>query len=104
MSASAYAADNTPEQVTIAIADWTADGVNFKAVKSCNKASTSNACVLHISPANPAQLTDAKRKELLKNVGYIYPKPTVGNKTITFLASRKPTVAMTFDVVGGIGQ
>ena len=104
VSASAYAADNTPEQIKIEIADWVADGVNFKAEKACSKASTSTACVLHLSLANPATLTDAKRKELLKNVGYIYPKPTVGNQTITFLASRKPTVALTFDVVGGIGQ
>lgn len=92
---------DTPVQVSIAVSDWTASGVNWTASKSCTKASTADWCVLKLVPVNPDPLTAANLKTLQKNVSYLYPNPTVGNGTLTFLAATKPTIALTFDVVGG---
>lgn len=98
---SALQAIDTPVQVSIAVNDWTGSGANWTATKSCSKATTDAWCVLRLSPVNPSTLTAANLKTLQKNVSYLYPKPTVGAGTITFLASVKPTIALTFDVVGG---
>ena len=92
---------DTPVQISIAVNDWTASGGNWCASKSCSKASTADWCVLKLIPVNPSTLTAANLKTLQKNVSYLYPNPTVGNGTITFLAATKPTIALTFDVVGG---
>lgn len=92
---------DTPVQVSIAVSDWTASGVNWTATKACSKASTADWCVLKLVPVNPDPQTAANLKALQKNVSYLYPNPTVGNGTITFLAATKPTIALTFDVVGG---
>lgn len=92
---------DTPVQVSIAVNDWTASGVNWTATKACAKASTADWCVLKLVPVNPEPQTAANLKALQKNVSYLYPNPTVGNGTLTFLAATKPTIALTFDVVGG---
>lgn len=92
---------DTPVQVSIAVSDWTASGVNWTATKACAKASTADWCVLKLVPVNPEPQTAANLKALQKNVSYLYPNPTVGNGTLTFLAATKPTIALTFDVVGG---
>lgn len=92
---------DTPVQVSVAVNDWTASGSNWTASKACSKASTADWCVLKLIPVNPTTLTAANLKTLQKNVSYLYPNPTVGNGTITFLAATKPTIALTFDVVGG---
>lgn len=92
---------DTPVQVSIAVNDWTASGVNWTASKACAKASTADWCVLKLVPVNPDPQTAANLKALQKNVSYLYPNPTVGNGTLTFLAATKPTIALTFDVVGG---
>ena len=92
---------DTPVQVSIAVSDWTASGVNWTATKGCAKASTADWCVLKLVPVNPEPQTAANLKALQKNVSYLYPNPTVGNGTLTFLAATKPTIALTFDVVGG---
>lgn len=92
---------DTPVQVSIAVSDWTASGVNWTATKACSKASTADWCVLKLVPVNPDPQTAANLKALQKNVSYLYPNPTVGNGTLTFLAATKPTIALTFDVVGG---
>ena len=92
---------DTPVQVSIAVNDWAASGANWTVTKACSKASTADWCVLRLIPVNPSSLTAANLKALQKNVSYLYPNPTVGNGTITFLAATKPTIALTFDVVGG---
>ena len=92
---------NTSERISIAISDWTASGSNFTCTKSCSKASTADDCVLRLVPVNPGTLTAAQLKLLHKNVAFLYPQPTVGDGTITFLASTQPTIALSFDVVGG---
>lgn len=92
---------DTPVQVSIAVNDWTASGGNWTASKACSKASTADWCVLKLIPVNPSPLTAENLKALQKNVSYLYPNPTVGNGTITFLAATKPAIALTFDVVGG---
>ena len=92
---------DTPVQVSIAVNDWAASGANWTVTKACSKASTADWCVLRLIPVNPSTLTAAQLKLLQKNVSYLYPNPTVGNGTITFLAATKPTIALTFDVVGG---
>ena len=92
---------DTPVQVSIAVNDWTASGVNWTATKACSKASTADWCVLKLVPVNPVPQTAATLKALQKNVSYLYPNPTAGNGTLTFLAATKPTIALTFDVVGG---
>ena len=100
-STSTLQALDTPVQVSIAVSDWTASGVNWTATKACSKASTADWCVLKLVPVNPEPQTAANLKALQKNVSYLYPNPTVGNGTLTFLAATKPTIALTFDVVGG---
>lgn len=92
---------DTPVQVTIATTDWTASGVNWTCTKTCTKATTDAYCVLKLVPANPGTLTAAQLKTLQKNLSYLYPRPTVGSGNITFLTSTKPTISLTFDVVGG---
>ena len=92
---------DTPVQITIATTDWTASGVNWTCTKTCTKATTDAYCVLKLVPANPGTLTAAQLKTLQKNLSYLYPQPTVGSGNITFLASTKPTISLTFDVIGG---
>ena len=92
---------DTPVSISIAVNDWVASGVNWTVTKACSKASTADWCVLKLVPVNPDPLTASGLKTLQKNVAYLYPNPTVGNGTITFLAAVKPSIALTFDVVGG---
>ena len=92
---------DTPVQITVATTDWTASGVNWACTKSCSKATTDAYCVLKLVPTNPGTLTAAQLKTLQKNIAYLYPRPTVNAGSLTFLASTKPTIALTFDVVGG---
>ena len=92
---------DTPTQITIATTDWTASGTNWTCTKPCSKATTDAYCVLRLIPRNPGTLSAAELKTLQKNVSYLYPQPTVGSGNITFLASTKPTISLTFDVVGG---
>lgn len=92
---------DTPVRVSIAVGDWAASGSNWTVTKACAKASTADWCVLKIAPVNPSSLTASELKTLQKNISYLYPRPTVGNGTITFLAAQKPTITLTFDVVGG---
>lgn len=92
---------DTPENITIAVADWTASGALFTAQKTCNKASTANYCNLAFIPQNPSPATKAGLQTLQKNLSYLFVRPTIGNKTVTFTAVTKPTIALTFAVVGG---
>lgn len=92
---------DTPENITIAVADWTASGALFTAQKTCNKASTANYCNLVFIPQNPSPATKAGLQTLQKNLSYLFVRPTIGNKTVTFTAVTKPTIALTFAVVGG---
>lgn len=101
---SAYHADNTPETITIAPADWAASGSNFACTKACTKASTAAYCRLDISLQNPTSMTAANLKKLYKEYAYLYPKPSVGNGSITFIARAKPTSTLKLSVAGGIAQ
>lgn len=92
---------DTPETITIATTDWTASGSNWTATKSCSKASTDAYCVVEFVPDNPSSLTAANLKTLQKNLSYIYPCPTLGNGTVTFTASKQPTIALSFSAIGG---
>ena len=92
---------DTPVRITVATGDWTASGSNFSCVKACAKATADAYCVLRIIPVNPDTPTAANLKLLQKNVSYLYPQPAVGAGTITFLASARPTIALSFDVIGG---
>jgi hypothetical protein len=38
---------------------------------------------------------------LQKNLSYLFTRPTIGDKKVTFTAVTKPTIALTFAVVGG---
>lgn len=92
---------DTPENITIAVADWTASGALFTAVKNCTKASTSAYANLTFVPQNPNPATKAGLQTLQKNLSYLFTRPTIGNGTVTFTAVTKPTIPLTFSVVGG---
>jgi hypothetical protein len=74
----------------------------FVVQKTCNKATTDNYNVLTFIPQNPNPATKAGLQTLQKNLSYLFSRPTVGNKTVTFTAVTKPTIALTFSVIGGV--
>ena len=92
---------DTPEDITIAVADWTASGALFTAVKNCTKASTSAYANLTFVPQNPNPATKAGLQTLQKNLSYLFSRPNIGNGSVTFTAVTKPTIPLTFSVVGG---
>lgn len=92
---------DTPENITIAVADWTASGALFTAVKNCTKASTSAYANLTFVPQNPNPATKAGLQALQKNLSYLFSRPNIGNGSVTFTAVTKPTIPLTFSVVGG---
>ena len=93
---------NTPQNITIAIADWVSSGSLFTAQKICNKATTDSYNTLTFIPQNPDPATKAGLQILQKNLSYLFSRPTIGNKIVTFTAVTKPTIPLTFSVVGGI--
>lgn len=92
---------DTPENITIAVADWVASGALFTAQKTVNKASAADYCNLAFIPQNPNPATKAGLQTLQKNLSYLFTRPTIGDKKVTFTAVTKPTIALTFAVVGG---
>lgn len=92
---------DTPENITIAVADWVASGVLFKATKDCTKASTAAYCRVEFIPQNPATQTKAGLQTLQKNLAYLFARPELGNGKVTFTAVVKPTISLTFAAVGG---
>ena len=93
---------DTPINIVIQTTDWQSNGTNYTCTKSCAKASTNNACKLEFVPANPSTMTAENLRALHKSLSYIYPRPTLGNGSVTFYASQVPTVAITFAAVGGL--
>ena len=95
-------AKNIPQNITIAVADWSLSGSLFVVQKTCNKATTDNYNALTFIPQNPNPATKAGLQTLQKNLSYLFSRPTVGNKTVTFTAVTKPTIPLTFSVIGGV--
>ena len=93
---------DTPVSIVIQPTDWQSSGSNYTCTKSCAKASTDNACRVEFIPANPASMTAANLRILRKNLSYLYPRPVLGNGSVTFYASQAPTIALTFAAVGGL--
>lgn len=92
---------STPENITVAVADWTASGSLFTVTKTCSKATTSAYNCLTFIPQNPNPATKAGLHTLQKNLSYLFTRPTIGNGSVTFTAVTKPTISLTFAVVGG---
>ena len=92
---------DTPVNITIATTDWTASGSNWVCTKSCAKATTDAHCLIELIPPNPSTLTATELRNLWKNLSYIYPRPALGAGTITFTASTKPSISLTFAAIGG---
>ena len=93
---------NTPQNITIAIADWVSSGSLFTAQKTCSKATTDSHSTLAFIPQNPDPATKTGLQTLQKNLSYLFSRPTIGDKIVTFTAVTKPTIPLTFSVVGGI--
>lgn len=90
------------QDITIAITDWVSNGSLFTAQKTCSKATTDSRSTLTFIPQNPDPATKAGLQTLQKNLSYLFSRPTIGNKIVTFTAVTKPTIPLTFSVVGGI--
>ena len=93
---------DTPVNIVLMTSDWTNSGSNYSCTKSCAKASTNAACRVEFVPANPSNMTAADLKALHKSLSYLYPRPALGNGTVTFYASQIPTVDITLAAVGGL--
>lgn len=100
----AYHGDNTPTDISLPVGAWTYDSSAgyYKATVNCSKASAVDYCVLHIIPQ--VEKNKATKLQVDKALAYLYPNPTVGDGTITFQAYEKPKTALSFKVIGGIGQ
>lgn len=89
---------NTVNTITANVADWTASGSGYTATLNCNNM-TPDRIPRHFAVHHTTGETDATRKSIDKNAAYIA-TVTGGAGTVTLYATRKPAIALSFDVEG----
>lgn len=89
---------NTVNTISAAVSDWTASGSGYVATLACNNM-TADRIPRHFSVHHETGESDATRISIDKNASYIS-TVTGGEGTVTLYATRKPAIALSFDVEG----